>query len=177
MFSIGNFLENNKNSVDQLLEQDKNNIEENKIKVVFEEIEKDCLGDEQLEKYFSKLKSHCYKYTEVVCQFNQLFNNYQAGELSEEEYRDNFKNIDQTRHFIHNATIDAFNILARLMKRKGKNSEWIQILTQGGRIAYGKYAMEKTILDLIEFNKKNYINNGGNHEKEKQIDGQKRSSS
>ncbi len=155
MFSLGNFIESNKNSVDTLVQKQPATQEAENIRTTFDRIWSDCSGNEQLEKYFDDLQANCYQYTAVVCQFNQLFQDYQDGKLSEEEYKSGFENIDQARHSIHNATIDSFNILSRLMLKNGKDNSWIEPLVQGGRVAYGNYAIKKTVSDIIKFSKQN----------------------
>jgi hypothetical protein len=155
MFSIGNFVESNKNSVDNLVARQPINSEMENISRSFEQIEKDCAGQEQLQEYLEELRSYCYQYTEIVLQFSQLFEDNASGKISEEEYKSSYANIDAARSIVHDATIDAFNILSRLMAKNGKNNDWVKPLAQGGRIAYGNFAIKKTILDIIEFNKNN----------------------
>ncbi|TSD02329.1 MAG: hypothetical protein Athens071426_523 [Parcubacteria group bacterium Athens0714_26] len=160
MFSIGHFVESNKDSVDKLVAQQPVSSEMDNISRSFRQIENDCAGNEQLQEYLEELRKYCYQYTEVVLQFNQLFTDNANGKLSEEDYESGYASIDAARSRVHNATIDAFNILSRLMVKNGKNNDWIKPLAQGGRIAYGDFAIKKTVADIIEFNKKNNEHNG-----------------
>jgi len=159
MFSIDHFVENNKNSVNDLVEKQQATKEMEDIRNAFERIEQDCAGSDQLKEYFETVKNYCYQYTDVVLQFNQLFEDNANGKITAEEYKSNYKNIDEMRSRIHNSTIDSFNILSRLMAKNGKNNDWIKPLAQGGRVAYGNFAIKKTVVDIIEFNKENNKNN------------------
>lgn len=154
MFSIDNFIKNNNSSVEVLVKNNELNPETKKVKEIFDQIEKDCLSNEQLKKYFEELRGNCYRYTEIVCEFNQVFQNYQSERMSTEEYQQQFSDIDQIRSRVHDATIDSFNILSRLLLKNGKENDWVKPLVIGGRVAYGNYAIKKTVSDIIEFNKK-----------------------
>jgi len=154
MFSIDKFIKNNQESINDLVESQKLSPEIQKVKEMFDEVKVDCLGNEQLEKYFEELVINCYRYTEIICDFNQLFKDCAHQELSAEEYKQRFSDIDQTRNRIHNATIDSFNILARLLFKNGKKNNWLDSFGKDNRIAYGNCAIKKTIVDIIEFNNK-----------------------
>ena len=97
----------------------------------------------------------CYSYTAIVCEFERVFQSEKDGELDPEEFRERFSEIDKRRGFVHNATIDSFNILSRLMTEKGKDNTWIKPLVNGGRIAYGNLAIKKTMADVLKIEIKN----------------------
>ena len=117
---------------------------------IFDHIASECQGDKMLEDYFQKMIESCYNYTAIVCEFERVFQSEKDGELDPEEFRERFSEIDQRRGFVHNATIDSFNILSRLMTEKGKDNTWIKPLVNGGRIAYGNLAIKKTMADVLK---------------------------
>jgi len=106
----------------------------------FNEREMACKGDEDLERLFKQMVESCYKYTSIVCDF--------ARAVKSEDF-DLIDEMDARRGRVHDATIDAFNILSRNMGKKGLDNSWIANLN--GRVAYGELATTKTILDAVKY--------------------------
>lgn len=148
--NIREFIQANKNEIPKFTAENALNREMEAIMKIFDQIASDCRGDKMLEDYFQKMIESCYNYTAIVCEFEHVFQSEKDGELDPEEFRERFSEIDKRRGFVHNATIDSFNILSRLMTEKGKDNTWIKPLVNGGRIAYGNLAIKKTMADVLK---------------------------
>ena len=125
------------------------------VEQIFNKIESDCQGDDQLVKQYSEVVKNCYRYLAIVCEFVSFFYDYNNGRFSKDEYENGFKEIDDRRTSVHNVTIDSFNILSRMMKSKERDNGWVQPLVQGGRVAYGQLAMNKTFVDILKIQQEN----------------------
>lgn len=123
------------------------------VEEVFKKIETDCQGDEQLEEYFNKMVESCYNYTTIVCEYERIASDFSRDLIDNEEFGRRLEEIEPRRSAVHNATIDSFNILSRLMAKKGKDNSWVGELAAGGRVVYGNYAIKKTLADVIDYNK------------------------
>ena len=96
-----------------------------------------CQGDEVLESCLDDVISYSLRYAETVCRFEQIV--LGEGQVANEDGQR--EEIELVRSTIHDSTIDAINILSRNLKRSGKENSWITKLTNGGRAAYGKFAV------------------------------------
>ncbi len=148
--NINEFIHINKKEIPKFIAENSLDQKAEGIAEVFSRIENDCQGDKVLEDYFQKTIESCYNYTTVVCDFERVFQAEKDGQLDPEEFREKFAEVDQRRSSIHNATIDSFNILSRLMAERGKDNSWIKPLVNSGRVAYGNLAIKKTMLDILK---------------------------
>lgn len=151
---IKEFVQTNSHEVSKFSEGEGGNPERERIGEVFKKIEADCRDDEQLSRLYQELLRYCHRYTDIVCQFDRVLERFNQQLISQEEFNEQFQLLDDTRSIVHDGTIDAFNILSRLMAKKGKDNSWIGPLVNGGRVVYGRYAINKTVLDVNEFNEK-----------------------
>ena len=145
--NIFEFINKNKTQIEKFDEIQALDPERARVLAVFESLAKDCAADEQLKDYYERLVESCYNYTDIVCDFYRVTDDFGKNKISRAEYQERFDNIDQQRSFVHNATIDSFNILSRLMAKKNLNTDWIKSLIEGGRVVYGNYAIKKSIAD------------------------------
>ena len=93
-----------------------------------------CAGNPLLEELLDGLVSQSFRYTTTVCAYLRALQNtdFDAEKLAEKQ---------TSRTLVHNATIDAINVLARTMKRQGRDSRWIRPVVAERRAGYGKFAI------------------------------------
>lgn len=106
-----------------------------KLPIPYEELEESCEKDEILMELFRSMINQCLLYTKSVIEFNIFVNNNGFDPNSEE-----FITIDNSRKVTHDATIDSINILARNLKQRGGNSDWIKSVSQN-RAQYARFAV------------------------------------
>ena len=102
-------------------------------------IEKECKGNEILEKLFNKMLNYLYRYTEIVFEYNEIL----KSDISQDEINQRFKEIEETRKRIHNATIDSINILSRQLAKFNKDNSWNDKVSSS-RASYGNFAKVNT---------------------------------
>lgn len=100
-------------------------------------LETECHRDEVLESCLDDVVAYSLRYAETVCRFEQIV--IGEGQTANEDGQR--EEIERVRSTIHDSTIDAINVLSRNMKKAGKDNSWISKLTNGGRAAYGKFAI------------------------------------
>lgn len=100
------------------------------------DLESLCEGDENLEPCLRSMVSYSLRYTETVCQFEQVVMRGQVSNVDGERAE-----IERIRSTIHDSTIDSINILSRSLAKAGKDNSWISRLVSGGRAAYAKFAI------------------------------------
>lgn len=161
--NIREFINVNKKEIPKFTAENILNREMEAVMKIFDQIASDCRGNKMLEDYFQKMIDGCYNYTAIVCEFERLFEAKNNGEIDLEEFQEKFDEVDKRRHFVHNSTMDSFNILSRLMLKEGKNNDWIKPLVSGGRSAYGNLAISKTIIDVIAQENLNNQEKGDNY--------------
>lgn len=116
--------------------------------VSLHDLEALCEGDEDLQICLKDVIQYSLRYAETVCAFEQIV--LRGQQSNEDESR---KQIEVVRSTIHDATIDAVNILARQLKRAGQSNQWIQKLKAGNRAAYGTFAVLIAFEFVLEGNK------------------------
>lgn len=104
--------------------------------VSLQSLESLCQGNETLEVCLRDVVVYSLRYAETVCRFEQIV---LRGQQSNED--DTRKEIEHVRSSIHDATISNINILARSLRKEGKDNQWVSKLVQGGRAAYGKFSL------------------------------------
>lgn len=87
-----------------------------------------CQENETLSDCLRDFVQYSLRYAETVCRFEMIV--LSGGSRAE---------IDAVRSTVHDATIDAINILLRALKGAKKESKWASKLTD--RTAYGKFAL------------------------------------
>lgn len=102
--------------------------------ISFSKLEDLCKDDEDLKELLDQVVLYSLKYTETVCRFEQIVKN-------QEKDAEARKDIESLRTRTHDATIDAINILARTVKKKGKDNSWISRVNADGRPGYMKFAI------------------------------------
>lgn len=101
----------------------------------FDWLKRECEGDPDLKELFEDMIRYCARYTKDVCDMEVNKPELIAkGELA---------TADDARTRLHNTTVDSINILARQMSLRGKNSKWVEDLTD--RTKYGKFAIVLTL--------------------------------
>ena len=103
--------------------------------VSLEKLEELCKGDEILENLLADALDYSVRYTEDVARFKQV--EAQGSKAKESGVYDE---ASKKRERTHNATIDALNILARNLTKRGRDGSWIDKLG-GVRAAYMKLAL------------------------------------
>ncbi len=93
------------------------------------ELREACSGDETLSELLDEMLGYCLRYAETVCQFEQVV--MAGGDRAE---------IDAIRGTVHDATMDAINILSRNLQKRGKDNQWIAKIVND-RAKYGKMAI------------------------------------
>lgn len=89
-----------------------------------------CQNNPELFELYTDLENSFYNYAEIFFKFNQVLKlHYQEAN----NFRPQFAQLDEDRHNIHNATIDAIFILARHMDKAGLDGSWIKKVGQGNR--------------------------------------------
>lgn len=118
--------------------------------VDIEALREACAGNETLERFFQNMLEHFYGYTETVWEFQEVLDKKNRGELTETEYKEEFGNIDMTRHRSHEALISSVDILARAMKKFKLDTSWIIPLKDSPRIKYSILALQTIYLEIIK---------------------------
>ena len=112
--------------------------------ISLENLESVCNGNETLEFCLKEVVQISLRYAETVCRFEQIV--WRGQESNEDDTR---KEIESVRTTVHDSTIDAINILARNLKKAGKDNDWITKLTTVGRAAYAKFAILLAFEDVL----------------------------
>lgn len=154
---IEQFISANPTQIKKLEESPAASSELEKISQIFEEISLACQGNEELEKYYGEMVESCYDYATIVCEYEKIAEDFQQGKLSYDEFGEELESIEPRRSAVHNRTIDSFNIMSRLMAKNGLDNSWIGPLSNGGRVAYGNFAIKKTMADVLS-NNNNQLN-------------------
>jgi hypothetical protein len=95
-----------------------------------------CQGNETLEFCLKEVVIISLRYAETVCRFEQII---RRGQQSNED--DTRKEIETLRTAVHDSTIDSINVLARNLRKAGKDNGWVKQLIAGQRPAYAKFAI------------------------------------
>ena len=96
--------------------------------ISLERLEEDC-DSEELKSLLDDLKVQSIRYAETVAEFIKT-------DIGTEDRVE----ADANRTRIHNATMDAINILARNLKKAGKDNSWIEKLPH--RANKGLFALQ-----------------------------------
>ncbi len=138
--NIEQFVQHNKAEIPEFHQNDLVDRKSQQVEAWFNAREAACQGDADLKRLYGQLVDSCYNYTAIVCDFERLA---KAGDFQA------LDQLDEMRGRVHDATIDAFKILARNMAAKGLDNSWIGALS--GRVAYGELAISKTLLDAAKY--------------------------
>ncbi|PCI30391.1 hypothetical protein COB55_00280 [Candidatus Wolfebacteria bacterium] len=104
--------------------------------ITLEELTGYCADSEILRELLDSVVVCSLRYLESVCEFT-LVNMKSSDEVKEGE----FEEADENRRRVHEANMDAINILARNMKKHGCDGTWVTKCSSVGRTAYGKFAL------------------------------------
>ncbi len=85
---------------------------------------------EDLKRIFEEAVVYCIRYAVSVVWFMKAMNGP----------REEFAEVDASRKRVHDATVDAINVLVRALKRADQDVSWISEIA-GNRSAYGKLAL------------------------------------
>ncbi len=107
------------------------------------DLENLCKGDEMLEELFDKMIEDFKLYTENVAELGEGSTKLGKGEMTMED----FNEIRDRAHRIHDNTIMSLKILVRNLAQKGKDTSWAGSLFSGGenRPAIGRFAILTTL--------------------------------
>lgn len=97
------------------------------------QLEQSCEGDETLSELLTDVVRYGVRYIISTVKY--------ASIDWEHAPRDEVAAIDGSKKHAHDAAIDAINILARTLKNRGRDADWINLLTTGGRPAYARFAL------------------------------------
>lgn len=95
-----------------------------------------CESDEALDYCLHEVVIHSLRYTETICRFEQIV---ARGQVSNED--GTRKEIEKLRTAVHDSTMSSINLLARNMKRAGKDTTWVSKVTANSRASYALFAM------------------------------------
>lgn len=97
------------------------------------QLEKSCEGDDTLSELLSEVVRYGIRYASSTVKYLSIDWDNTA--------RDDVAMIDGGKKRAHDAAIDAINVLARTLKKMGRESGWIGSLTSGGRPAFARFAL------------------------------------
>lgn len=98
-----------------------------------------CAGNSELEELLKETVEQCVKYAQSVVEFVAALNGDDQEELNQ---------IDQSRHYIHEATDSSVKILSRNMTVRGRDGSWIRFFPN--RAAIGSLAVQIAFARLKE---------------------------
>ncbi|MEI6346181.1 MAG: hypothetical protein WCO79_03025 [bacterium] len=104
--------------------------------VSIEQLEAECYGDPLLEEILHDTLEQCDRYTETVLQFEQVI--LRGLDANADGTR---AEIDGIRKRVHDTTIEQINILARSLRKAGRNTDWLTKVTVASRAGYAKFAL------------------------------------
>ena len=104
--------------------------------VSIEQLKADCSGNPLLQEILHDTLEQCDRYTETVLQFEQVI--LRGLEANADGTR---AEIDGIRKRVHDTTIEQINILARSLRKAGKNADWIAKVQEAHRAGYAKFAL------------------------------------
>ena len=120
--------------------------------ITIERLKELCRDNEVLEKLLQQTVDSFYYYTETVCAYQRIF----SQDITDEEVKEQLEHLETIRTRVHNALIDNVGILARALKKFGKDYSWIEKLgPKTNRVAYGNLALENTFLQLLQLEETN----------------------
>lgn len=104
--------------------------------ISFSRLEEICKDDEILEELLRDMAMQALTYAETICQFKLAIRPGGSGNVGSERER-----LAVIRTRSHTAFIASTNALARNLKKEGRESEWVQMMSKCGRPAYAKFAL------------------------------------
>lgn len=113
--------------------------------VNLEQVKEICETDLDLKKYYDEMIEYFYRYTENVCEYNEIL----EGDLTDSETNDSFQEIETFRKRLHDTMMDSVIILARLMNKKEKSGSWIEKLGNH-RVNFANLALATTYRELLK---------------------------
>lgn len=105
--------------------------------VQLEDLRRECEGQDVLVELLDQVLSGALRYAESICIFNQILIKHKGVVCDEQGER---AEIEAVRSSIHDAFIADVNILARTMRKFGKNVSWCDALG-GDRSRYGRLSL------------------------------------
>jgi endonuclease III len=129
------------------LKREYKNVEIVRPVITVEELERECEGNEILEKLLKEAVDSFYRYTETVCEFHRIL----SQSLTDKEVSKKFQELDKKREIVNKALTKSVNALAEALKKFGKKSDWIEKLgPETNRVAYANLALQNTYLQLMK---------------------------
>jgi hypothetical protein len=105
-----------------------------------------CEGDEGLVELLEEMLEYFYRYTRDACEQQALIEQGLAENL------ESIQEKDGPRTALHNAMIDSVKILGRNLRKRGKDSDWLDKVDKAGRAGYAHLALTTTFRDILKFN-------------------------
>lgn len=103
-----------------------------------------CAGDPVLEQCLESMFSYANRYAHDVYSMMieqiELSEKRERGEDTPEDAQE-LAETDKRRHNLHEALIDSVNLISRELAKREKDNEWVRELVNGGRSAYGRFAL------------------------------------
>jgi benzoyl-CoA reductase/2-hydroxyglutaryl-CoA dehydratase subunit BcrC/BadD/HgdB len=111
--------------------------------VSLKDLEEACLGNEILEELLRDTIEYCMRYAETVCRFEQI-----VLQSTERDVANDRAELAVVRTRVHDTTIESIKLLARTLRKSGKDSSWITKLVD--RPAFTKFAVLTAFEKLAE---------------------------
>ncbi len=105
-----------------------------------------CNGDPELLELFDEMIEYFYRYTEDACRQERLVHQKDGFHENKEE----IKAAEEVRSRSHTAMIDSVRILARNLRKKGKDVSWIDGIDERNRPWYARLALLTTLNDILK---------------------------
>lgn len=151
IMSIENFPTEHQSTFEEM-ERELGDPERLRLPVDLEKLREE-VAEEGLKKLIDSTIQYCERYTESVAAYKELLTDPSRDKADQAQ-------LDMTEHVVHDATVDAINILARELKKAGYDTRWIASFRS--RAEYGRLALLTTyrILERQSPNRKEGDNNG-----------------
>jgi hypothetical protein len=153
MFKYETFSHNYPHSVAEV-ENNTVSFENDRIASRIDAIRQSCEGNETLERLYEEMLDYCFSYAETVFRYNELF----MGDITDPRTNEALKDLEDERRRVHDATIDSINILARTLKKEGRDGSWIASL-KDSRALYGHFALAVTCAFILKEKEENSSDN------------------
>ena len=103
-----------------------------------------CEDDPVLLSCYEQMNKYCIRYAHDV--FNMMYEQKKLEEFREKgedtkEMYEELKIIDSNRHNLHEAMMDAVNLVSRELAKRSKDNEWMRDVVSGGRASYATFAI------------------------------------
>ena len=133
IMSIENFPTEHQSTFEEM-ERELGDPERLRLPVDLEKLREE-VAEEGLKKLIDSTIQYCERYTESVAAYKELLADPSRDKADQAQ-------LDMTEHVVHDATVDAINILARELKKAGYDTRWIASFRS--RAEYGRLALFTT---------------------------------